>query len=126
MCRQNFELFYKFQVLTTVYVCMYVHSYCMYSIWLCLYICIPILKVLYIRTYIRTNANGLLFSNYFSTLVPVSRSVTFGEVTRGLINDSTTYSDSAHYRAPFGEVEDSGTSHVSVLDPSGLAVSVTR
>ena len=104
---------------------MYVHSYCMYSIWLWLYICIPILKVLYIHTYEQTQM-VYCFLIIFLPLVPVSRSVTFGEVTRGLINDSTTYGDSAHYRAPFGEVEDSGTSHVSVLDPSGLAVSVTR
>ena len=79
----------------------------------------------YVHTYERTQM-VYCFLIIFLPLVPVSRSVTFGEVTRGLINDSTTYSDSAHYRAPFGEVEDSGTSHVSVLDPSGLAVSVTR
>ena len=79
-------------------------------------------------TYIHTNKrkNVTVFFCFFLPLVPVSCSVTFGEVTRGLINDSTTYSDSAHYLAPFGEVEDSGTSHISVLDPSGLAVSVTR
>ena len=79
----------------------------------------------YVYTYEQTRM-VYCFLIIFLPLVPVSRSVTFGEVTRGLINDSTTYSDSAHYRAPFGEVEDSGTSHISVLDPSGLAVSVTR
>ena len=56
----------------------------------------------------------------------VCSSVAFGEETRGLINDSTTYRDLSHYRSLFGEVQDAGTTHVSVLDPSGLAVSVTR
>lgn len=41
------------------------------------------------------------------------------------INDSYTYNDPEFYGAVTYSPEDSGTSHVSVLDANGMAVSAT-
>ncbi|XP_037092478.1 LOW QUALITY PROTEIN: scoloptoxin SSD14-like [Pollicipes pollicipes] len=49
----------------------------------------------------------------------------YAEFVRGLIDDSRTYNDPDHYGVHVAPVEDAGTSHVSVIDRYGSAVSVT-
>ena len=51
-------------------------------------------------------------------------SETYAAYIRSLINDNHTYNVS-HYHAQYYGIEDSGTSHISVLSPDGQAVSVT-
>ena len=75
---------------------------------------------------LRCDVGCLLFSCFHACRSLVCPSVTFGEQTRDMINDSTTFDDSSHYLSPLEKVQDSGTTHISVLDPSGLAVSITR
>ena len=45
--------------------------------------------------------------------------------TAGRISQVSTSQDPAWYGAEFSSVEDSGTTHISILDPAGNAVSVT-
>ena len=47
------------------------------------------------------------------------------EDTAARISENTTSQDPAWYGAEFSSVEDSGTTHISILDPAGNAVSVT-
>ena len=44
---------------------------------------------------------------------------------RGKISDTETFNDPTHYGAEFQQIEDGGTSHISILSPAGDAVSVT-
>lgn len=48
----------------------------------------------------------------------------YGESTRALINDSTTYGTD-YYNPQFYNTMDSGTAHLSVVGPNGDAVSIT-
>ena len=41
------------------------------------------------------------------------------------INDAQTYNDPSYYGAVTYNPEDKGTSHISILDQNGMAVSVT-
>lgn len=45
--------------------------------------------------------------------------------TRMKIKDDVTFNDPNYYGAVTYNPEDKGTSHISVLDPNGMAVSVT-
>jgi len=58
-------------------------------------------------------------------LVANLTSKTFAGETYARINDSFTSNDPAHYGAVTYTPDDSGTTHISVLDKNGLAVSVT-
>ncbi|XP_055680915.1 glutathione hydrolase 1 proenzyme-like isoform X2 [Lutzomyia longipalpis] len=49
----------------------------------------------------------------------------FAKYVRSLIDDDTTYNTFDYYGAEFGNVEDHGTAHVSVLAPNGDAVAAT-
>ncbi|KAG5666825.1 hypothetical protein PVAND_014835 [Polypedilum vanderplanki] len=41
------------------------------------------------------------------------------------INDTKTFNNPEHYEALYGNIEDKGTSHISILAPNGDAISVT-
>ena len=45
--------------------------------------------------------------------------------TRAKINDDFTYNDPAFYGAVTYNPDDKGTSHVSIIDPNGMAVAAT-
>jgi gamma-glutamyltranspeptidase/glutathione hydrolase/leukotriene-C4 hydrolase len=49
----------------------------------------------------------------------------FVKFIRERINDTTTFEDPLHYGAEYWTPVDEGTSHFSIIDENGLAVSVT-
>jgi len=73
----------------------------------------------------RTKLGDPLFEPSVLELVANLTSKTFAEETYARINDSFTSNDPAHYGAVTYTPDDSGTTHISVLDKNGLAVSVT-
>lgn len=52
-------------------------------------------------------------------------SVEFADEIRKQINDNETSTDPTHYGGNFNQIENKGTSHVSILAPNGDAISVT-
>lgn len=72
----------------------------------------------------RTELGDIKFLN-ISQLLKNLTDPTFGEYTRSLINDSTTYNDAKHYGGVTFQSEDHGTSHISILAEDGDAVSFT-
>lgn len=49
----------------------------------------------------------------------------FANIIRAKIDDTQTFNDYKHYGADYGNVEDHGTAHISVLAENGDAVSAT-
>ena len=67
----------------------------------------------------------IIFHFSFSQLARNLTSEALAAETRAKINDSFTSNDPQYYGAVTYTPDDKGTSHVSVLDGEGLAVSVT-
>merc|ERR1719167_972820 len=59
------------------------------------------------------------------SLVSNLTSPSWWEETRGKISDSQTQGNSSYYGAEYFNIEDHGTSHMSILSPAGDAVAVT-
>ncbi|XP_057321859.1 scoloptoxin SSD14-like isoform X2 [Microplitis mediator] len=64
----------------------------------------------------------------YNDLTELTKNLTSRDYARAIkarINDSRTWNDAAHYEGGTGLLEDHGTAQISVLSPSGDAVSIT-